>query len=161
MNKRLDRQAVVGAANHLLRGMPETRCGQVVLGDKRVVAADQLPVRMAVESESRRRRCRPIGRQGSRVERLGDRAELLEIALQLLRIFGCTNRNQLLTVDTEIDLVPCLAKGSDRIKHGGGEGRSGISSVSSPYLIARIHLNLGQLDAVASVVCGHKQIGEG
>jgi hypothetical protein len=57
--------------------------------------------------------------------------------------------------------VPCVAKGSDRIKYGGGEGGSGISRVSSPYLIARIHLNRGQLYAAASVVCGHEQIREG
>ena len=57
--------------------------------------------------------------------------------------------------------MPRLAKGSDRIKHGGGEGGSGISNVSSPYLIARIYLNLGQLYTAASVVCGHEQIREG
>ena len=57
VHERLDGQPVVVAADDLLGGMPEARCGQAVLGDQRVVAADQLPVRMAVEAEAGRR-CR-------------------------------------------------------------------------------------------------------
>ena len=65
--------------------VPEADRGQAVLGDQRVVAAEQQPVRAAVEAEAGRRGLDRVRRQRGRVDGLGDRAEQIEIGLQLRR----------------------------------------------------------------------------
>ena len=66
---------------------------------------------------------------------------MFQVGLQLVRVLGCTDSDQLLPVDAEVDFVPGLPEGGDRIKYRCGQRRAGISGVSGAYLKARIDLD--------------------
>ena len=87
-----------------------------------------------------------------------DPGEAIEVRLQLIRILGRTDRNQLLAVDTEVDPLSSLAEGGDRIEQSGGKRRASIYRVYCPHLKAWIDLDRRSLDATAHAVSRDKEI---
>jgi hypothetical protein len=106
--------------------MPKPGRGEVVFGDQRVVATDELPVGMTVKPKSGRRWRGPVRREPHGIDRPGDRSELLEKCLQAIWIVRRTYGNELLSIDAEIDSMLCLPEGSDRIKDRSRQGGSRI-----------------------------------
>ena len=99
------------------------------LAIKRVVAAEQQPVRPAVEAEPGRRGLDRVRRERGRVDGPGDRGQQLEIGLQLVGILRGADRDQLRAVDAQVDPVAGLAEGGDGAEHGAGQHGPGVPGI--------------------------------